>query len=234
MEKLTHHGVLLTNTRQPTAREITFWKNNGYTTVDHQALLKVQFKRVTPLEIIPQGIILTSANSALALEHSNWDRAIPVYGVGIATSKAAKAAGFLDCSSPSDKPYPSAINLMNWIKKNLNPEAGPFVFGCGTIVRHNIDEALKRFGFTIQKVILYSTEPTLTFNKKIELALKNHQINTVAISSEQALVTFITLCKKADIPFNDFNLLVPSQFLKTVATRLGYLKSEISPPSPYL
>lgn len=234
MEKLTHHGVLLTNTRQPTAREITFWKNNGYTTVDHQALLKVQFKTVTPLEITPQGIILTSANSALALEHSNWDRTIPVYGVGIATSKAAKAVGFLDCSSPSDKPYPSAINLMNWVKKNLNPADGPLVFGCGNIVRHNIGEALAPFGFTTQNIVLYNTEPILAFDQKINLALKNNEIDTVVISSKQALVAFITLCKKADISINNFTVLVPSQFLKTVATQLGYVKTENSPFPQYL
>lgn len=229
MEKLTHYGILLTNTRSPTAREIAFWKNNGYANVLYQALLDIQHLPAKPLTIIPQAIILTSANSALALNYSDWDRAIPVYGVGIATSQAAKSAGFLDCSSPSDKPYPSAINLINWIKKNLNPANGPLVFGCGNIVRHDIGEALKSTNFTVVNIVLYNTKPTFAFDKKIEGALKNHEINTIMISSEQALVTFMSLCEKADIPFNNFTILVPSQFLKTAAIYLGYLNIKIAP-----
>ncbi len=219
--KLTNNGILLTHTRPPTAREASFWNRCGRA-VYHQALLNVQLLPVKPLSISPQGIVLTSANGALALEYSNWDRTISVYGVGTATAATARTVGFLDCSSPSDKPYPSALNLINWIKKNLRPEDGPIVFGCGEYIRHDIAEALKQFGFSTLKVILYSTQPTLAFCEKVQLALKNNCIDSVVIRSEQALKTFIVLCQKADIAFDNFTILVPSEFLENAATQLGY------------
>lgn len=226
MEKFAHHSILLTQTRPPTPRELSVWSSEGYT-VHYQALLNVHYLPVEPLTVVPQAIVLTSANSALALQYSDWDRTIPVYGVGTTTATMAKSIGFLDCSSPSDKPYPSALNLISWIKKNLNPTDGPLVFGCGDYIRHDVSDALKPFGFTSLKVVLYTTEPAVAFDKKIELALKNHEIHAVMINSEQALVTFMTLCKKAAIPFNDFTILLPSQFLKTVAMQLGYANISI-------
>ncbi len=221
MEKFANHGILLTQTRLPTAQELSFWNSQGHT-IYYQALLNVQFLPVEPLTTAPQAIILTSANSALALQHSDWDRIIPVYGVGIATTSTAKAAGFLDCSSPSDKPYPSALNLIDWIKKNLSPADGPLVFGCGDYIRHDISEALKPFGFSTYKVVLYKTQPAATCDEKIEQALKNHAIDSVVINSEQALQAFSTLCKKTDLSLDDFTILVPSEFLKTAATQIGY------------
>lgn len=231
MKKSIHHSILLTQTRPPTSHEVTFWEHRGYT-VHYHALLNVQYLPVEPLTIIPQAIVLTSANGALALQHSDWDRTIPVYGVGTTTATTAKSVGFLDCSCPSDKPYPSAINLMNWIKKNLNPADGHLIFGCGTIVRHNIGEALKPFGFTVLNTVLYNTESIIAFDKKIKLALKNGEIDTIVISSKQSLITFMTLCKKADISFYNFTILVPSQFLKTTATQLGYLDISIFKNNP--
>jgi uroporphyrinogen-III synthase len=187
----------------------------------------VHYLPIEPLTITPQAIILTSANSALALQHSDWDRTIPVYGVGTATASEAKSVGFLDCSSPSDKPYPSALNLISWIKKNLIPADGPLVFGCGNIIRHDIREALKPFGFITLKVALYEAKAITTFDKKIEMALKNHTINSVMISSEQALQTFAALCNQSDISHHMFAILVPSEFLKTTAGQMGYTNISI-------
>ncbi len=226
MAKLINQNILLTQTRQPTARELSVWNRQGHV-VHYQALLNVNYLPVEPLTITPQAIVLTSANSALALQYSDWDRTIPVYGVGTTTATTAKSIGFLDCSSPSDKPYPSALNLISWIKKNLAPADGPLIFGCGNYIRHDVSDALKPFGFTSLKVVLYTTEPAVAFDKKIELALKNHEIHAVMINSEQALVTFMTLCNKAAIPFNDFTILLPSQFLKTIARQLGYANISI-------
>ena len=216
-----HQSVLLTQTRPPTARELSFWNRREYT-VYYQALLNVNHLPITPLTIPPQGIVLTSANSALALQHSDWDRTIPVYGVGIATSQTAKAVGFSDCSSPSDKPYPSALNLISWIKKNLNPDDGPLVFGCGDYIRHDIGESLKPFGFTTLKVVLYNTKSATALDEKVELALKNHVIDSVVISSEQALQAFATLCQQSNISLDTFTILVASEFLKNAAMQIGF------------
>jgi uroporphyrinogen-III synthase len=228
MEKLINHGILLTQTRPPTDQEISFWNQRGYT-VHIQALLNVQFLTVETLNLRPQAIILTSANGAVALEHSNWDRTIPVYGVGAATAAAAKEVGFLNCLSPSNKPYPSALNLVNWIKKTLKPENGVIVFGCGEHIRHDVAQALNQSGFTTLKIILYKTQHIAAFYETVELALKNNCIDSVVINSEQALKTFASLCHQARIPVKNLNIQVPSKFLKTAATQLGYLDISILP-----
>jgi uroporphyrinogen-III synthase len=223
MEVSKNKSILLTNTRPPTSGEIAFWARFGYT-VHHQALLSVRLLPVNQLDVDPQAIVLTSANGALALEHSDWDRSIPVYGVGIATATTAKSVGFIECSSPSDKPYPSALNLINWIKNNLDPQDGVIVFGCGEHLRHDIAEELSKFGFQMLKILLYKTEQVEKFTAEIARALKNRNIGSVAINSEQVIKAFTTLCQKSDIAFKDFNIVVSGEFLKNCAIQLGYVK----------
>lgn len=227
MEVSKNKSILLTNTRPLTSREKAFWARCGYV-VHHQALLTVQFLPVASLDITPQAIVLTSANGALALEHSDWDRSIPVYGVGVATATTAKNVGFIKCSSPSDKPYPSALNLINWIKNNLNPEDGVIVFGCGEHLRHDIAKELSKFGFQMLKILLYKTEPVTSFDTEIAQALKKRNIESVALNSEQAIKAFIALCQKNNLAFNDFNIVVSSEFLKNCAIQLGCVNISVT------
>lgn len=227
MEMIKNNNILLTNTRPPTSKEKAFWDGHGYT-VHHQALLTVQFLPVASLDITPQAIVLTSANGALALEHSDWDRSIPVYGVGVATATAAKSVGFIECSSPSDKPYPSALNLINWIKNNLDPEDGVIVFGCGEHLRHDIAEELSKFDFQMLKILLYKIEPVENFDTEITQSLKNGNIESVSLNSEQAIKAFIALCQKNDIAFKDFNIVVSSEFLKNCAIQLGCVNISVT------
>ena len=230
MEVSKNKSILLTNTRSPTSKEKAFWDGHGYT-VHHQALLTVQFLPVASLDITPQAIVLTSANGALALENSDWDRSIPVYGVGAATAAAAKNVGFIECASPSDKPYPSALNLISWIKNNLDPQKDPIVFGRGEHVRHDIVEELSKFGFQMLKILLYKTDPVDNFDSEITKSLKNGNIKCVVLNSEQAMKAFVALCKKNDLAFKDFNIVVSSEFLKNCAHQLGYVNISVAKQS---
>ena len=230
MEVSKNKSILLTNTRPPTSREIAFWKRCGYV-VHYQALLSVRFLPVNQLDVDPQAIILTSVNGALALEHSDWDRSIPVYGVGLATATTAKSVDFIECSSPSDKPYPSALNLIGWIKNNLDPKDGVIVFGRGEHVRHDIAEELSKFGFQMLKILLYKTDPVDNFDSEITKSLKNGNIKCVVLNSEQAMKAFVALCKKNDLAFKDFNIVVSSEFLKNCAHQLGYVNISVAKQS---
>jgi len=227
MKKIKKNAILLTQIRSPTSKEKALWDRHGYT-VQHQALQIVKFLPVASLDITPQSIVLTSVNGALALEHSDWDRSIPVYGVGVATATTAKSVGFIKCSSPSDKPYPSALNLINWIKNNLDPKGGVIVFGCGKYLRHDIAEELSKFGFQMLKILLYKTEPVENFDTEITQSLKNGNIESVAINSEQAIKAFVVLCDKHDIDFENFHTYVPSEFLKNCAHQLGYVNISVA------
>jgi len=233
MKMIKNNGILLTNTRPSTNRETAFWARSGYT-AHHQALLSVRFLPVKQLDITPQAIVLTSANGGLALEYSDWDRSIPVHGVGAATAAAAKNVGFIKCTSPSDKPYPSALNLINWIKNNINPENGTIVFGCGEHLRHDIAEELSKIGFQVSKILLYKTEPVENFDTEITQSLKNGNIKSVVINSEQAMKAFVVLCNKHDIDFENFHTYVPSEFLKNCAHQLGYVNISIAKQNHHL
>ncbi len=233
MKKIKKNAILLTQIRSPTSKEKALWDRHGYT-VQHQALQIVKFLPVASLDITPQSIVLTSVNGALALEYSDWDRSIPVHGVGAATAAAAKNVGFIKCTCPSDKPYPSALNLINWIKNNINPENGTIVFGCGEHLRHDIAEELSKFGFQMSKILLYKTEPVDNFDIEITQSLKNGNIESVAINSEQAMKAFVVLCDKHDIDFENFHTCVPSEFLKNCAHQLGYVNISIAKQNHHL
>ncbi len=221
------HSILLTQTRPPSTKEIEFWKHKEFTTLQHQSLLDVKLLPVKPLNIAPQAIVLTSSNAALALEHSDWDRSIPVYAVGNATASKVKSIGFTNSSSPSDNPYPSALHLIEWIKENLHPNHGPIIFGCGNHIRHDVAEILSEYGFETTKIILYTTESATGFNKEIEEALRNNNIGAVVINSETALSTFANLCFEQNINTQPFQIFVPSKFLKNCALTLDFLNVSI-------
>jgi len=215
-------SILLTQTRPPSDKETKFWNHRGYTKILHQSLLDVEFSPIEPLNITPQAIVITSSNAALALESSDWDRSLPVYAVGNATALKAKAIGFENSISPSNKAYPSALSLIEWIKENLNPEDGPIIFGCGNHLRHDVAEILHNCGFQTSKVILYTTKPSTAFHQNIEEALRNNAINAVVINSEMALYGFVDLCIAKDINAEHVPCFVPSKFLQECAHISGF------------
>jgi uroporphyrinogen-III synthase len=215
-------GVLLTNSRTPLHYEKVKWLRHGIK-VYHQPLLSVVDLPIAPLTMVPQAIVLTSANGAACLQKSNWDRRIPVFGVGSATVAAAKTSGFVDCSSPNSRPYPSAINLVSWIKLNLRPARGIIIHGSGERLRHDMAEMLKEHEFETLRVVLYKTETADAFNPEIEQALKDGTIQEVQIASEQALQTFVDLCKKSNIDFKKIKPLLPSHYMKKAASKAGFV-----------
>lgn len=215
-------SILLTQTRSPSNKETEFWKNEGYTTIYHQSLLNVELLPAQSLNVVPQAIVLTSSNAALALQHSDWDRTIVVYTVGNATASKAKTMGFTKSSSPSDAAYPSAVNLIEWIKKNLQPNNGPIVFGCGNHLRHDVAKILNEYGFETIKILLYTTQIITIFDQKIESALKNKSINALAVNSEMALSGFVNLCNEMAINIKQLQIFAPSKFLKECARKAGF------------
>ncbi len=215
-------GVLITNSRPPMQHEIAKWGKHGFV-VYYQPFLKIVNFPIEQLKKTPQAIVVSSANGAASLQNSDWDRNIPVYGVGTATVAAAKASGFKDCSSPNSKPYPSAINLVNWIKQNLHPSNGLIIHGSGEILRHNVAEMLKKYGFETLRVMLYKTQAVHTFEPEIEQSLKNGVIQKVELSSEQSLEIFVNLCKKSGVNFQLIKALTPSTYLRNAALRYGLI-----------
>ncbi|MCX7343699.1 MAG: uroporphyrinogen-III synthase [Proteobacteria bacterium] len=213
-------GVLITNSRPPMQHEIAKWGKHGFV-VYYQPLLKIVNLPVEQLTKTPQAIVLSSANGAASLQDSDWDRNIPVYGVGTATVTAAKSSGFKDCSSPNSKPYPSAINLVSWIKQNLQPSNGLIIHGSGEILRYNIAEMLEKYGFETIRVMLYKTQAVNTFEPEIEQSLKDGTIQKVELSSEQSLEIFVNLCKKSGVNFQQIEALTPSNYLRNAALRYG-------------
>lgn len=217
-------AILLTNTRTPTDRDISFWQRRGYKFIYYQSLLDVEFLHVKSLGVAPQAIVLTSSNAAKVLEKSDWDRTTPVYTVGKSTKFFAKSAEFTTCFTPSNTLYPSATQLIDWLRNNLQPKDGPIVFGCGNTIRHDVAEILADHGFETIKITLYNTKPTLTFDEKIKPLLKNNMISAVVLNSEQALLAFVHLCKINDIAFDNLEIIVPSRFIKEKAQELGLQK----------
>lgn len=210
-------GVLLTNTRPPINRDVYFWQQRGYAFVYHQSLLNVEILHVKSLDVTPQAIVLTSSNAARALEKSDWDRNTLVYTVGKSTAFFAKSAGFKTCFTPSDTPYPSATALIDWLKNTLDPKGSPIIFGCGNHVRHDIATILADYGFETIKIVLYNTKPVISFDEKINKLLRNNIIRAVVLNSEQALLTFVQLCKINDITIKNLQIIAPSKFIKEKA-----------------
>lgn len=221
---MSKSGILFTHTRPPLCHETTSWQNCGFR-IYYQPLLKVVYLPVAPLPIQPQAIVLSSANGAAALQNSVWDRHIPVYTVGAITAEAAKAAGFINCIAPNPAPHPSALDLVQWLVKNLQPTDGAIVHGSGEKLRYDVTAMLSSHSFETLRVVLYHTQSAKAFAPEIAQSLQSGLIQKVVVASEQALQTLAGLLQKIRIAPDKLQLLLPSAYLQSAAAKLGFVDS---------
>ena len=141
-----------------------------------------------------QAILLTSANGARALAAGlgaalSDSNNIPVFAVGAATAKMAYKIGFRNVTSADGDVHA----LCSLVKSALKPSMGSLLHIAGSRVAGNLALSLGRYGFTVQRECIYSTEERKSLSLLTRNAIINNHINMVLFFSPRSAYGFTKL-----------------------------------------
>jgi uroporphyrinogen-III synthase len=97
-----------------------------------------------------QALVATSANGIRALTDHEQFRKTRMLTVGPQSLKAAQAAGFRAEAHGGD-----VHGLADFIRRELDPEAGPILYLSGAEISGDLERQLKAAGFDCHRAVLY-------------------------------------------------------------------------------
>jgi uroporphyrinogen-III synthase len=98
-----------------------------------------------------QAVLCTSANGARALARASAERGVPVFAVGDATARAARAEGFCHVESAGG----DVEDLAYLARRRLRPEGGRLLHIAGSEVAGDLATLLAADGFAVDRMMLY-------------------------------------------------------------------------------
>jgi len=153
--------------------------------------------RVMPRPAIDglQAILITSANGARALAAATSLRDTPVYAVGGQTAAAAAEAGFKHVHDGGG----DVESLAASVKRELQPNAGPILYGCGANRAGDLSGVLGDAGFEVVLVVLYEAVTATALSGACTAALRRSEIDVVLFFSPRSAAAFVSLARQADV-----------------------------------
>jgi uroporphyrinogen-III synthase len=134
-----------------------------------------------------QAILLTSANAAHAVPPEG--RHLPVLAVGVATARAARAAG---CTTVLEADG-EATSLARLVLDRCAPGSGALLHLCGEQVREGLAEHLVAAGFEVRRQVAYRARAASALSAGLIDALHRERLDVVLLFSPRTARTFIGL-----------------------------------------
>lgn len=144
-----------------------------------------------------QALAFTSANGVEAFAALTAARDLPVFAVGAATAKAARARGFQEVHRAEG----DGQALAALIAARLDPRAGAVFHGAGRHVAHDLAQALAPAGIEVRRQALYEAraEPRLPEAAARALAGKSAPPDGVLLFSPRSAQLFEKLTAEAGL-----------------------------------
>ena len=159
-----------------------------------EPLLTIRHLDGPPLDLAGvQAILATSANGVRAIVGRTNKRDLPLYAVGDATAREAKAALFSEVHSADG----DVMALAALVRAKLDPAKGPLVHIAGTEVAGDLAGSLAGAGFTLRREVLYESEPANSLSPSAIAAIKEERIDVVMLYSPRTAATLSRLIRKA-------------------------------------
>jgi uroporphyrinogen-III synthase len=140
-----------------------------------------------------QALVLTSANAVPALAGTDPGR--PVFVVGAATARAARAAGCSDVRAAAG----DAASLARLIAAECRPEDGALLHLAGTEVRPGLAEALAAAGFEFRRQAVYRAVAASGLPAPVIEAIRRRAIDAVLLFSPRSAALFVELIARHDL-----------------------------------
>ena len=134
-----------------------------------------------------QAIVLTSANAVPALPATGVR--LPVFAVGAATARAARAHGCEEVHAAAG----DAQSLARLIGAHCRPAAGPLLHLAGAEVRPGLAEALAAAGLTLRRQTVYRATAARGLSGPVVEALRHKAIDAVLLFSPRTATTLVEL-----------------------------------------
>jgi uroporphyrinogen-III synthase len=141
-------------------------------------VLTVQPLADAPLELNGvTALAVTSTNGLWAFARREARRDLPVFAVGDATAKAARAAGFADVTS-ADGEMVALVRLL----ADVRPD-GVILHPCGRHLAGDLVGGLKRVGLRSRDAPLYDTPALEALTPELERAFREREVAAVLVHS---------------------------------------------------
>lgn len=148
-----------------------------------------------------QAIITTSAMAIRALSKICANRNMPLWCVGEASQQIAQDLGFKEIYTPQGYAE-NAQGLIESIKENVHLDKGPLLYIRGNCIQTDLKEILNGFGYKIDSMILYNSNPKDAFSDQARdflSARKDYGLKGVTFFSLRTVDIFFRLCEKEKV-----------------------------------
>lgn len=139
-----------------------------------------------------QALLVTSANGVRAFVARDGRRDLPVFAVGDASARAARAAGFARVESAAG----DVVALANLVERRLKPEAGDLVHVAGSTVAGDLAGMLGSAGFRCRREVLYEQAKADSLSADTERLLRTSGLDGVLLFSPRTGATFAVLLER--------------------------------------
>jgi uroporphyrinogen-III synthase len=136
-----------------------------------------------------QAILCTSANGVRALARASGERSAPVFAVGDATARAARAAGF-DCV---DSAGGDVEDLARLVAARLRPAQGRLLHVAGSEVAGDLAGRLGAAGFVVDRAVLYEARTATTLTPETADLIDRGEIDLALFFSPRSAANFARL-----------------------------------------
>lgn len=142
-----------------------------------------------------QALLFTSANGVRAFAAKSAARDLPVFAVGEATARAARAAGFARVESAAA----TVDDLADLVRARCDPKAGAVLHAAGADIAGDLAGALAASGFGVRRVVLYRAATAQALPAPAARAIAEGTVDAVAFFSPRSAAVFVRLARQAGV-----------------------------------
>ena len=135
------------------------------------------------------AILCTSANGVRALAQASGERGVPVFAVGDATARAARAAGFYRVESAGG----DVEDLARLTAARLRPAEGRLLHVAGSEVAGDLAGRLGAAGFIVDRAALYEARAAVTLTPETADLIDRGKIDLALFFSPRSAAIFARL-----------------------------------------
>lgn len=159
-------------------------------------LLSLVWSEGPPLGLAgTQALLFTSANGVRAFVRRNRERDLPVFAVGDATARMARASGFAAVTSAAG----DVESLAATVAAHCRPEAGALRHGTGSVVAGDLAGRLGGQGFTVIRDVLYTAQTATALPPEAVAALNAGTLHGAVFFSPRTAHAFVSLARAAGV-----------------------------------
>ena len=161
-----------------------------------EPLLNIMVQEGPPLDTTGvAALAFTSANGVQAFAERSSRRDLPVYAVGDATARAARAAAFKDVHSAMG----DVDDLARLLTRAMSPETGTILHPAASQVAGDLARCLADAGFAYRREVIYKSEKVSAFSPETRAAIAGGEIDGVVLMSPRTGQIFKELMIRAGL-----------------------------------